>query len=79
MNAIINYLTQSRDAVQAAIDDPAFCNTIAAIVELTAMRSAAAASCCSPAMAAAPATPSTSPANSCRGSITTARPRRRWH
>lgn len=36
MNAIINYLTQSRDAVQAAIDDPAFCNTIEAIVELTA-------------------------------------------
>ncbi len=36
MSAIVNYLTQSRDAVQAAIDDPAFCNTIEAIVELTA-------------------------------------------
>ncbi len=35
MNAITNYLTQSRDAVQAAIDDPAFSNTIEAIVELT--------------------------------------------
>ena len=36
MNAIRDYLTQSRDAVQAAIDDPAFSRTIAAIVELTA-------------------------------------------
>ncbi len=36
VNAIRDYLTQSRDAVQAAIDDPAFCRTIAAIVELTA-------------------------------------------
>jgi D-sedoheptulose 7-phosphate isomerase len=36
MNAITNYLTQSRDVVQAAIDDPAFCNTIAAIVECVA-------------------------------------------
>ena len=36
MNAINNYLTQSRDVVQAAIDDPAFGNTIAAIVELIA-------------------------------------------
>jgi D-sedoheptulose 7-phosphate isomerase len=36
MNAIIDYLKQSRDAVQAAIDDPAFCNTVAAIVEITA-------------------------------------------
>jgi D-sedoheptulose 7-phosphate isomerase len=36
VNAIRDYLTQSRDAVQAAIDDPAFCSTIAAIVELAA-------------------------------------------
>ncbi len=36
MNPITDYLTQSRDAVQAAIDDPAFCNTLAAIVELIA-------------------------------------------
>ncbi len=36
MNAIRDYLTQSRDAVQAAIDDPGFGRTIAAIVELTA-------------------------------------------
>jgi D-sedoheptulose 7-phosphate isomerase len=36
MNAITNYLRQSRDVVQAAIDDPAFGNTIAAIVEMVA-------------------------------------------
>lgn len=36
MNAIRGYLRQSRDAVQAAIDDPAFGRTIAAIVELIA-------------------------------------------
>jgi D-sedoheptulose 7-phosphate isomerase len=36
MNAILDYLTQSRDTVQAAIDDPAFSATIAGIVELTA-------------------------------------------
>ncbi|MGH7030464.1 MAG: D-sedoheptulose 7-phosphate isomerase [Stellaceae bacterium] len=36
MNPITSYLTQSRDAVQAAIDDPVFCNTIDAIVVLTA-------------------------------------------
>lgn len=36
MNPIVSYLMQSRDAVQAAIDDPVFCNTIDAIVELTA-------------------------------------------
>jgi D-sedoheptulose 7-phosphate isomerase len=35
MNAIIDYLKRSRDAVQAAIDDPGFCNTVAAIVEIT--------------------------------------------
>lgn len=36
MNAILDYLIQSRDTIQAAIDDPAFGATIAAIVELTA-------------------------------------------
>jgi D-sedoheptulose 7-phosphate isomerase len=36
VNAIRDYLVQSRDAVQAAIDDPAFGRTVAAIVELTA-------------------------------------------
>ncbi|MGH7045115.1 MAG: SIS domain-containing protein [Stellaceae bacterium] len=33
MNEITNYLVQSRDAIQATIDDPAFANTIAAIAE----------------------------------------------
>jgi D-sedoheptulose 7-phosphate isomerase len=36
VNAILDYLTQSRDTVQAAIDDPVFRSTIADIVELTA-------------------------------------------
>jgi D-sedoheptulose 7-phosphate isomerase len=36
MDAILDYLKQSRDVVQAALDDPAFCNTVAAIVEITA-------------------------------------------
>ncbi len=36
MNAILDYLAQSRDTVQAAIDDPAFSAVIADIVELTA-------------------------------------------
>jgi D-sedoheptulose 7-phosphate isomerase len=36
MNAILDYLKQSRDVVQAALDDPAFCDTIAGIVEIVA-------------------------------------------
>lgn len=36
MNAVIDYLKRSRDAVQAAIDDQAFCNAVSAIVEITA-------------------------------------------
>ena len=36
VNAILDYLEQSRDAVQAAIDDPAFSAAIADIVEATA-------------------------------------------
>jgi D-sedoheptulose 7-phosphate isomerase len=36
MKAILNYLKQSRDVVQSALDDPVFSNTVAAIVEITA-------------------------------------------
>jgi D-sedoheptulose 7-phosphate isomerase len=36
MNAIVEYLTRSRDTVQAAIDDPAFAGAIRDIVEITA-------------------------------------------
>ena len=36
VDAIIDYLVRSRDAVQAAIDDRAFCRTIEAIAELAA-------------------------------------------
>ena len=36
MEAILEYLRRSRDAVQAAIDDPAFVTTLAAIAEVTA-------------------------------------------
>src|SRR5208337_4191652 len=36
MKAILDYLAQSRDTVQAAIDDPIFCGTICEIVEVTA-------------------------------------------
>jgi D-sedoheptulose 7-phosphate isomerase len=36
MSAILGYLAQSRDIVQAAIDDPAFCRAIADIAEVTA-------------------------------------------
>jgi D-sedoheptulose 7-phosphate isomerase len=36
MEAILEYLKRSRDAVQAAIDDPAFVATLAAIAEVTA-------------------------------------------
>lgn len=36
MEAILEYLTRSRDAVQVAIDDPAFVATLAAIAEVTA-------------------------------------------
>ena len=36
MEAIYDYLKQSRDVVQAALDDASFCKTVAAIVELTA-------------------------------------------
>ena len=36
MNAILSYLAQSRDTVQAAIDDPAFCRAIRDIAEVTA-------------------------------------------
>jgi hypothetical protein len=35
-NAILSYLAQSRDTVQAAIDDPAFCRAIRGIAEVTA-------------------------------------------
>jgi D-sedoheptulose 7-phosphate isomerase len=35
-DTIIDYLERSRDAVQAAIDDAAFCRTIAKIAEVTA-------------------------------------------
>jgi D-sedoheptulose 7-phosphate isomerase len=34
--AILDYLMRSRDAVQAAIDDPAFCRTLANIAETVA-------------------------------------------
>jgi D-sedoheptulose 7-phosphate isomerase len=36
MNAIIDYLTRSRDTIQATIDDPAFCRAIADIAEMCA-------------------------------------------
>ena len=36
MNAIIDYLVRSRDTIQAAIDDPAFCTAIRDIAEVTA-------------------------------------------
>jgi D-sedoheptulose 7-phosphate isomerase len=36
MNAVIDYLVQSRDTLQAAIDDPAFAATIRDIAEVTA-------------------------------------------
>src|SRR5215813_9539446 len=36
VDAIIDYLVRSRDAVQAAIDDRAFCRAIGAIAELAA-------------------------------------------
>ena len=36
MEAILEYLRRSRDAVQAAIDDPAFVATLAATAEVTA-------------------------------------------
>jgi D-sedoheptulose 7-phosphate isomerase len=36
MEPIYDYLRQSRDVVQAALDDPGFCNTVAAIVQVTA-------------------------------------------
>jgi D-sedoheptulose 7-phosphate isomerase len=36
MNGIIDYLVQSRDTLQAAIDDPAFCQTIEDIAKVTA-------------------------------------------
>jgi len=36
LTAIRDYLTRSRDAVQAAIDDPAFCRAVADIAEVTA-------------------------------------------
>src|SRR5437764_14823683 len=38
---VIEYLTQSREVLQAAIDDPAFAGTIAAIVERAAAALAA--------------------------------------
>src|SRR5205823_14192884 len=38
---VINYLTQSREVLQAAIDDPVFAATIAAIVERVAAAIAA--------------------------------------
>jgi D-sedoheptulose 7-phosphate isomerase len=34
VNAIIDYLVQSRDSIQAAIDDPAFCRAVGDIVEV---------------------------------------------
>ena len=36
VDPIIDYLVRSRDAVQAAIDDPAFCRMIADIAEVAA-------------------------------------------
>jgi len=36
VDAIMDYLVRSRDALQAAIDDRAFCRTIGAIAELAA-------------------------------------------
>jgi D-sedoheptulose 7-phosphate isomerase len=36
MNAILDYLAQSRDTIQAAIDDPAFCGAIRDIAEVLA-------------------------------------------
>jgi D-sedoheptulose 7-phosphate isomerase len=36
MEPIYDHLRQSRDVVQAALDDRGFCNTVAAIVEVTA-------------------------------------------
>ena len=41
MDSILDYLKQSRDTIQAAIDDPAFCTTLAAIAEVTAKALAA--------------------------------------
>ena len=36
MNAIIDYLIQSRDTIQAAIDDPDFCRVVRDIAEVSA-------------------------------------------
>src|SRR5215472_10510847 len=36
VGTIIDYLVQSRDTLQAAIDDPAFCRTIEDVAEATA-------------------------------------------
>jgi D-sedoheptulose 7-phosphate isomerase len=36
VNAILDYLARSRDTIQAAIDDPAFCRAIRDIAEATA-------------------------------------------
>ncbi len=36
MSAVLEYLVRSRDVIQAAIDDPAFADTIRDIVEVTA-------------------------------------------
>ena len=36
MSAVLDYLVRSRDVIQAAIDDPAFADTIRDIVEVTA-------------------------------------------
>lgn len=35
-NAILDYLVRSRDTIQAAIDDPAFCRAISDIADVTA-------------------------------------------
>lgn len=35
MNAVIDYLLQSRDTIQAAINDPEFCRVVGDIAELT--------------------------------------------
>jgi hypothetical protein len=68
VNPIIDYLVQSRDAVQAAIDDPAFTGAIRDIAEAAAnaLRNGGKLLL---ATAAARATRSTWPARCCPGSI----------
>jgi len=57
--AIVDYLRQSRDVVQAAIEQPDFSATLVTIGDRVTTAIAAGGRCCSPATAEAPPTPST--------------------